>query len=215
MAKIYKIKKIPESVTQSDIIWENANKAEIDCYPWDTNGYTPNTEAFVVYNSKGLYVRQISYEDEILARSVNMNDPVYRESCMEFFLMACPDNDRRYLNFEFNPLGTINLGIGEDRNHHSPITDINPSIFNIRTSVTKESLKHYSGPCWSIRYCIPVDFLEKIFGGINLRSGMKMNGNFYKCAEDTELPHFGCWNEIVSDKPDFHRPECFGHLILD
>ena len=42
-----------------------------------------------------------------------------------------------------------------------------------------------------------------------------MKGNFYKCGDDTKYPHFGCWNEVVWEEPDFHRPECFGDLILE
>ena len=40
-------------------------------------------------------------------------------------------------------------------------------------------------------------------------------GNFYKCGDETEFPHYGMWSEAVSDTPDFHRPECFGRLIPD
>jgi hypothetical protein len=41
-----------------------------------------------------------------------------------------------------------------------------------------------------------------------------ITGNFYKCGDETEYPHFGCWNLIASPVPDFHRPEYFGEIVL-
>ena len=43
--------------------------------------------------------------------------------------------------------------------------------------------------------------------------GAAMRGNFY-CCDETLHPHFGSWNPIKAPEPDFHRPECFGRLIL-
>ena len=43
---------------------------------------------------------------------------------------------------------------------------------------------------------------------------MAFFGNFYKCDESLH-PHFGSWNPIEAPAPDFHRPECFGKLMLE
>ena len=43
---------------------------------------------------------------------------------------------------------------------------------------------------------------------------VSVRANFYKCGDKTAHPHFLSWNPVVSSKPDFHRPECFGELIL-
>lgn len=215
MVKVYNIKRMTESEAAHDNIWGNIEKADVCCYPWDQNGYRPKTEAQVVYTEKGFHVLQISFENKIMATRVNMNDPVYRDSCMEFFIKPDPENDSKYLNFELNPLGTLNLGIGKGRFDRMKITDTTPELFHIRPSVTREALRNFSGEYWSIQYFIPFDFIEKFCGKFSFKSGMKMAGNFYKCAEDTEYPHFGCWNEIISKTPDFHRPECFGCLILE
>ena len=37
-------------------------------------------------------------------------------------------------------------------------------------------------------------------------------GNFYKCGSKTAHPHYVSWSAIDGDKPDFHRPDCFGKL---
>ena len=42
----------------------------------------------------------------------------------------------------------------------------------------------------------------------------KLLANFYKCADATSMPHYVTWNPVLTDKPDFHRPEFFGELIF-
>ena len=42
----------------------------------------------------------------------------------------------------------------------------------------------------------------------------KLLGNFYKCGDATEMPHYLSWNPIQTERPDFHRPEFFGELYL-
>jgi hypothetical protein len=36
------------------------------------------------------------------------------------------------------------------------------------------------------------------------------------CDNDfhTRYPHYGCWNLIGTERPDFHRPEYFGTIVL-
>ena len=215
MEKTYIIKKMTEDEITQGIVWENIEKADIACFPWDQNGYRPKTEARAAYTEKGFHVFLISYEQEIIATRENMNDMVCRDSCMEFFFNPDPEHDGRYMNFELNPLGTLYLGIGKDRYDGKKIMETSPELFQIRTSVSRESLKSYSGPFWSIQFFIPFDFIESRYGKLDFKSGMKMTGNFYKCADDMAYPHYGCWNEVIYKEPDFHRSECFGSLILE
>ena len=41
----------------------------------------------------------------------------------------------------------------------------------------------------------------------------EMRGNFYKCDENAGAP-FGSWAPVTAPAPDFHRPECFGRILL-
>lgn len=215
MEKFYNIKKASESKMSDSKIWDIAEIAEVCCFPWDENGYKPKTEARMLYTEKGFHVCLISYENKITALCTKMNDPVYRESCMEFFFKPNPEYDDRYLNFEFNALGTLNLGLGKDRYDRIQIPASTLECFRIIASVGKEDAKNFSGPCWSIRFFIPYEFIDKYFGKLNIKSQVKMTGNFYKCGKLVEYPHFGCWSEVKSSEPDFHRPECFGGLVLE
>jgi hypothetical protein len=42
-----------------------------------------------------------------------------------------------------------------------------------------------------------------------------LRANFYKCADNTRIPHYVSWNPIEVASPDFHRPEFFGELLLE
>jgi len=213
--KIYHIKRTIEAKVWENSVWDNAETAEIACFPWDQNDYRPKSEAKVLYTEKGLHVYMISYENKITATYTKMNDPVYKESCMEFFIKANPGKDDRYFNFEFNALGTLNLGLGKDRFGRQAIPESELANFKISASVKKENVNDFRGPYWTLRFFIPFDFLEKYLGKIDIKSGAQMYGNFYKCGDLTEYSHFGSWNEVINEKPDFHRPEFFGSLILD
>ena len=42
-----------------------------------------------------------------------------------------------------------------------------------------------------------------------------IRANFYKCGDKTAHPHYLSWSPIDTPKPDFHRPDFFGELLLD
>ncbi len=215
MSKKYIIKRVDGSIENVDNVWEDIEPIAVSIFPWDDNGYRPKSEARVFYTSTHIYIRFMAYEDEIVATYTNMNEPVYKDSCVEFFINPTPNTDDRYLNFEMNPYGTLNLGIGADRYDRKAINSWYLPIFNIKSSITPETIGEYGGEFWWVEYSIPLDFLRELYKDIEFKSGVHMKGNFYKCGDDTKYSHFGCWNEVVWEEPDFHRPECFGDLILE
>lgn len=213
MGKVYTIKKINESSIGADI-WERIPAAAIETTPWDENGYRPKSEARAFYTEKAFHVQLKSFEKEIKAVYRNMNDDVYKDSCLEFFLNPNPEGDTGYMNFEINPVGALLLGLGRERNGRKLLNVDFRGIFDIKTSVNEENLKNYTGPFWSVEFTIPYEFIRGIYGPLEFESGWKMKGNFYKCGDETVYPHYLCWNNILRSDPDFHVPEYFGTLIL-
>ena len=51
-------------------------------------------------------------------------------------------------------------------------------------------------------------------GTITDFGGRTLHGNFYKCGDLLQVPHFLSWNPIQLPKPCFHCPEFFGELIF-
>lgn len=216
MKKEYLVKKINETeLAGGKNIWNLIPGIKIACYPWDKNGYKPVAEARLLYTNTHFHIYFKAYEKQIRASFLNLNEPVCRDSCVEFFFNPNPEKDGRYLNFEMNPLGTLLLGIGKGRENRILIDDIPGNIFRISTSETKETVPNYQGEFWTVQYSIPFTFIENYYAKIEFNSGKSISANFYKCGDHTHKPHYGCWSPVYTDVPDFHRPEFFGRLILE
>lgn len=213
--KSYVIKRVDKDNINRVGFWDDIPKASIDNYPWDNNGYMPETYVKLCYTEDGLYIRFFSKEPEIKAIYTKPNEPAYKDSCVELFINPNPYKDDRYMNFETNCIGTLLLGIGRGRQNRELISPKEQRVFNISTMLSVDTMSDYDGEGWDIIYTIPFSFIKKYYEQIEIGSGHEMLGNFYKCGDGTKYPHFGCWNRIENDMPDFHRPECFGKLILE
>ena len=190
-------------------VWRNCEPANIDCYRWDVNGYRPHAEARVMYDERGLHVVLTAQEAEIRAQA-EMRGAICTDSCLEFFFQ--PDvNCARYVNVEMNPLGIHMIGIGEGRFNRFEAAQL--PLPNMQINYTALPPDDYAAEAWGIAYTVPAGFL-KLWFGVELKPGLQMRGNFYKCGDKSRYEHYGMWNEVEVDKPDFHRPEYFGKLAL-
>ena len=70
--------------------------------------------AQVCHDGENLWVRMEAEEAPVRATLTGKLDQVCDDSCLEFFFAPLAE-DKRYFNFEFNPLGTLNLGFGAER----------------------------------------------------------------------------------------------------
>lgn len=154
----------------------------------------------ILYQVRGLDLRAAALED---------NGSVWEDSCCEFFV-ASPDG-KKYYNFEMSCIGTVLNACGADR-HERPRT----SLEDMKKIRRFSSLEHkeweekdqiYS---WQTAIVIPFEMM----GVEGDEVPQELRGNFYKCGDKTAHPHFLSWNPIETEKPDFHRPEFFGKLIL-
>ena len=50
--------------------------------------------------------------------------------------------------------------------------------------------------------------------GVVPRPGMIMRANFQAVCSAGNPPYYMSWSPIDTPKPDFHRPEFFGEIIL-
>ncbi len=189
-------------------VWTEIEPAIIDNYKWLDNGYSPRVETRLFHDGENIYVRFQVFETKVKAVYTKMHDPVCKDSCVEFFFR--PQVDPRYLNFETNAIGTLLLGLGEERNGRKEI-NVDPDIFDIKASVTDPEA--FNGESWTLEYKIPFGFLRETYGSFNISDGIM--ANIYKCGDECEVEHYGTWNEVLSDKPDFHRPESFGKMTFE
>ncbi|QWU17678.1 Carbohydrate-binding family 9 [Paenibacillus sophorae] len=193
--------------------WKDISPLAVDRYLWLDNGYTPKVEVRGYYTSERLHIQFKVFEQDPLVRYREQNDPVYTDSCVEFFMQPLPGSDPRYLNFEFNAGGTILLQMGETRENRITLAD-SPALFQIDTALNRVD-EHSGDTYWELAFAIPFNWLQSRFPGFRAESGQAFRGNFYKCGDETPIPHYGCWNRVASASPDYHQSRFFGELVFE
>lgn len=176
----------------------------IDHYQWSKE-YRPEAHAQMAYlDSYGLIIRLVAYEKNPLRRYKVENDPVYKDSALEFFV-SFPPYKNRYMNFEVNALGTLLSGFGYD-GQKRPLSEITKYKVEIKTEI----LENY----WTVLMKIPLELISDVFKITSLKSGDDFKCNFYKISEDKSIEHYASWSEITSDLPNFHLIDFFGKAII-
>ena len=181
--------------------WEAVQAVELQHTGWLAEAPV-RAWAKLCRDERGLWVHMEAEESPIRATLREPLDPVYEDSCLEFFL--APDlSDSRYFNFEFNPLGNLYLGFGSTRpTRVRQIVESKEALFRPNPFFTDGG--------WGIVFFIPFDFIRNYFP--DFRAEGEMAGNFYKCGDMTPQPHYLSWKPMNSDIPDFHRRQDFGVL---
>ena len=204
----YRVVTLPASTAPADVDWSAIPAAPIDNYFW-LEGYAPAATAQLAYiEGFGFALRMVCEETAPKAVYRRYNEPVYTDSCLEFFCDWLGDG--RYINMEMNANGTLLSCIGPDRHARTPIADLSDGeIFVVKGEIEPAS--------WNVTAYIPTALLCRILGvdGIPFGKGYTFRGNFYKCGDETAVIHYGMWNPIGTEKADFHRPEYFGALVID
>ena len=190
---------------EKEIDFSRAEKAMISNYKW-TEGYAPEAYAELIYvENKGFALRMTCMESNPKAVYTKYDDPVYKDSCLEFFAAFNPDS-KRYMNFEVNSNGAFLSAVRLNRENKTPI-DILAPLPTVK--VTKDDEK------WVVETFFYNDFIGKLLGRFGFNRGDSFKGNFYKCGDETDTPHYGMWSPVDNETPDFHRPEFFGTLKIE
>jgi hypothetical protein len=185
------------------------DRLNIDILNWEGFSYKPEVSVAMSYSDNEIFLKYYVKEKYFKAEKTETNQMVCEDSCVEFFVS--PEEDGIYYNIEFNAIGTCLLGSGTDR--ASSTRADSRIIAGIRrlTSVGKKPVPEKRGNFeWTITVAIPfnVFFRHKV----KELKGKSFRANFYKCGDKLEVPHYVTWNEVGSEKPDYHRPEYFGML---
>lgn len=207
----YQIKRIEKdfSVACESPFWEGIPALTIDHYLWLNNGYAPRVEARLCYSARNLYVFFKVFEPKIRVQFTEFQDPVYKDSCVEFFIDPFPEKQIGYINIETNAIGTRLIAFGPDRQNRTPISQEDLKGFEVASSVREFRDGYHGAEFWTLTYKLPLAVFEKCYGA-RIAPGRLAEGNCYKCGDETDIPHFGAWSPVLCAEPDFHRPEFFG-----
>ena len=173
----------------------------IDVVNWADFPYCPDVEFRVAHTGEAILINYKVKEASVRAVAQADQGRVWEDSCCEFFVRA--EDEDEYYNFECNCAGTllVNFGKKGDR-HHAPES----VLANVKrwSSLGREPFEEL---------VIPVSSLFN--HNIKDLSGITLRGNFYKCGDLLQTPHFLSWSPIDLPQPCFHCPEFFGKLFFE
>lgn len=158
----------------------------------------------IAYTADAVVLHFAVAEDFVKAQYVRPNEPVFEDSCVEFFISF--DGKKTYYNLEFNVLGTGLIGYGPaDKKQRNRLTAEQIERVSTATSVVQVDGKKK----WNIILLVPLAVFQ--LEGSDL-SGRRAHANFYKCGDKLPVPHFISWQPIAFPTPNFHKPEFFGEI---
>lgn len=178
----------------------------IDNAPWAAFPYRPLASFKILATPSYLFIGYKVEGKGLKAEFLQTNEPVWQDSCVEFFVED-PDGNG-YRNFEINCIGTLLCAHQKSKG----VETIHISEEEARGILRFASTKGRQYPekdgnhSWTVTIGIPWSFLG--YDEVPER----IRANFYKCADGSRWPHYLCWSPISTPEPDFHRPEFFGTL---
>jgi hypothetical protein len=186
----------------------------IDIINWTNYSYKPDVKFRIAHSEDEIYLQYKVKEKYIRAYySKDEGSAPYKDSCIEFFIIPCPD-DSIYYNLELNCIGVGTFGGGSERKNRTRFGG--EVLEQIRRESTLGNLGFDTKKGnfnWQITIAIP----KKLFSLSNIGdlSGKCVSANFYKCGDDLPERHYVSWNRINTDKPNFHTPNFFGTICFD
>lgn len=209
---IPKIDKIDSFYAENiiDLLENKGQRCIIDSINWENEfPYRPLSSFTIAHDGNYIYIDFFVRCNYLKAENYENNSPVSQDSCVEFFV--APKGDNHYWNFEFNCIGTTNASHRTERKSPTRLTDNEISQIIRYASCGNKPFQELEGIfSWNLLIAVPLSLIGVEYSG----SPIAMKGNFYKCASGCSQPHYLSWNPINTEKPDFHRPEFFGNIIL-
>ena len=177
-----------------------------DKYP-----YLPAVDFAVAHNGTNLLIHYRVTEKRTLGTMVKDLDPVYKESCCEFFCMN--EGDSLYYNIESNCLGSILMECGSGREGRTVSTEENLLFIDRWASLGRKSVGLITQEThWELALVVPISaFWRHDYGTL---SGKTFLVNVYNCVGSGDDRQYVTWNPIDTPSPDFHRPEYFRRLYF-
>ncbi|MCQ2077825.1 MAG: hypothetical protein MJZ20_12510 [Bacteroidaceae bacterium] len=158
---------------------------------------------FIHYHVKNDYIRAVAVEDQ---------QPVWEDSCVEFFCQV--PGEKMYMNFETNCIGTMVASRRFSRTENIvPFSSAQMATIQRWSSLGERCVitgKDATPTDWEVKIGIPWALLL----GHTPSFPLTLRVNFYKCGDKTKYPHFVSWSPIQTSEPDFHRPEFFREITL-
>ncbi len=178
---------------------------ELKSYHWEAvPPYRPPTWAKLAVVGDDLTARLLCFEAEPRVTYTRRDEPMYKDSCLEFFCAPLPGRDE-YLNVECNASGAFLCEFGPDREGRRLVADL--TGYSPRVTAFRDCV---GGLCWGVTVRLSRRFIAKLYGVSEAEiTFASVRANFYKCGDDCAVPHYLALNPVTTLPPGFHNPACF------
>lgn len=196
-----------------DTVPAGALKLSVSNNNWkDQFPYTPEVDSFLWHDGENLNIRYEVKEDYVAALAQKDNESVCKDACVEFFISF---DDGGYYNIEANCGGIILMSHRKGRK-----IDVRYAPLELLSGIKRiSSLGETPFACKKItdKWHLTLKIPKACFFQHNFKSlkGIKAKCNIYKCGDNLPHPHFLSWNPVLTEQPDFHRPEFFAPIDFE
>lgn len=198
-------------------VWQDTESLSIACVQPTTGSHRPAAQAKVCHD--GVFIYGIFQVEDRFVRAVatRPNEPVWQDSCVEFFFTPQAKPSASYFNLEINCIGTPLMHYQSGpRQGTRPFSTAEYSVIKTAATLTAPIAVEMDTPVkWTVEYAFPIELLRNYSGVEQPAAGGSWRGNFYKCADCCSHPHWLSWSPIPTSSPDFHRPDCFGMITFE
>ena len=196
--------------------WRHVPSLSIDNFRPESSNHRPRTRVKLLADKQGLYGLFRVEDRFIRCVHTGFQVPVYKDSCVEFFVQ--PRLDRGYFNFEFNCGGSLLASYITDATRTAdglaafqPLAPEEGGRIEVQSSLPQVVEPEITeAMTWQLAFRIPLDLMASYTGPIRRDPGDIWWANFYKCGDVTSHPHWAAWCPV--DALNFHLPHCFGQL---
>jgi len=200
--------------------WRQAEAITVSNFRPESSDHRPKVQAKLLFDAETIYGIFHVQDKYVRAVHTGYQDPVCRDSCVEFFVE--PDPDEGYFNFEFSACGAFLVHYVTDTTRRPdgefkgfvelPQEDGDlVSVYTSLPGLIEPEIQEDTD--WVLEFAIPCKLFEKYIGLLGDPAGQTWRANFYKCGDATSHPHWASWMPLP--KTDFHLPEHFGTLRFE
>jgi alpha-galactosidase len=160
------------------------------------------TEVRLLWNEQTLFLRFLARYRELHvfpdARADGWRDELWERDVAEAFLQAGRSDARVYKELEVSPNGfwiDLNIAHGEKEEMRS----------GLRRQVVQDAVAR----TWTAELAVPMRSLTTAF---DPQRGWR--ANFFRVEGKTEPRFYSAWSPTMTQRPNFHVPGAFGHLVF-
>ncbi len=193
-----------------EVNWHEVPSLTIDEYPWYEKGLKQKTSVQIAISKDNIYLYAKAEDKHIRARAQKLMDPVFEDSCFEFFVSPWDQRSMSYFNIEINCMGIFYMVYHDGTGEKLSISEEQFKAVTIESSL-KDVNNIKEEKEWALKVIVPISLLEEMSGRAIKKD--VWYGNFYRCGGEVD-DQYAAWNPLKFEKPNYHLPMQFGKLII-